>query len=82
MVNTQNKTLKSEPRERDLLITLCNALNWKITFSDTKGISIRINDNYGVGFDSVESALQWFHRIGNVKKVQKNERRVNSTARV
>lgn len=82
MVNTQNKILKSEPREKDLLITLCSELNWKITFSDTKGISIKINDNYGVGFDSVDSALKWFYRSGKVKKVEKNERRANSTAGV
>lgn len=68
------RVLKSDPREEDLLITLCEALNWGVDINHAKGSVTITTHKCGYGFTSVTDALNWFRRSGNMLKVPSSVR--------
>jgi hypothetical protein len=63
------RVLTSDPREEDLLITLCQSLNWGVEIDHVKGLVTVTTHKCGYGFHSVSDALNWFRRSGNIRKV-------------
>lgn len=71
---TMTRVLKSDPREEDLLITLCEALKWGVDIDHIKGRVAITTHKCSYGFQSVTDALNWFRRSGNMLKVPAAQR--------
>lgn len=62
------RVLTSSPRQEDLLITLCENLNWGIDIDYAKG-KVSVNTGKATyGFNTVDDALKWFYKSGNMLK--------------
>jgi len=68
--NMIQTVLKSNPREEDLLITLCENLGWGLDINHIAGKVVIDMRSRTVGFSSVSDAVNWFRRSGNIRKVQ------------
>ena len=66
--NMIKRVLNSSPREEDLLVTLCESLNWGLDINHAKGkVTIKTN-KATYGFNDVNDALNWFYKCGNMQK--------------
>ena len=62
------RVLKSDPREEDLLVTLCSALDWGLDIDHIKGSVVVTTHKCTYGFTNVTDAVNWFRRSGNMQK--------------
>jgi hypothetical protein len=68
--NMIHRVLDSSPRDEDLLIALCENLQWGLDINHAKGMVAIDMRSRTVGFKSVSEALIWFRRSGNIMKVK------------
>lgn len=68
--NMIHQVLDSSPRDEDLLIALCENLQWGLDIDHIAGKVVIDMRSRTVGFRSVSEALNWFRVSGNIKKVK------------